>query len=116
MAANTFDHQQLPTPQQWLRKHDFGSGNYETLSVFYVLERVFEGVPRPRILRCAIFGTWAPQQEFSAPDAETGQMLLDAHFCKLFPEHQCSKGCTGWSKPGGDDTPSGGEPVGHTVR
>jgi hypothetical protein len=65
----------LPTPQQVFRKHDFGNGHYETLSVFYVPERVFEGVLHPKILKCQMFGSLAPQEEFDALDIETGQVF-----------------------------------------
>ena len=90
--------QMLPTPQHFCRKHDFANGHYETLSVFYVPERMFEGVPHPRILKCQMFGSLAPQEEFDAPDIETGQSFLDAHFRRRFPEHQCNEGCIEWPK------------------
>lgn len=103
MMASDFQIDQLPTPQEWIRKHDFGGRDYETLAVFYVPERVYEGIPRPRMLRCAMFGTLMPQEEPNAPDVETGQMMLDALFAKHFPEHRCNERCTGWSKSGKDD-------------
>ena len=109
----------LPTPLQWFRKHAFDNGNYETLTIFYVPERVFEGRTLPRILRCIMFGSLAPQQELSAPDIEAGQMLLDAVFSKRFPEHQCSEECTAsWSKPVGENgsSPEGEEPINPTIQ
>ena len=116
MIPNSFDPRQLPTPQQWFRKHDFGGRDYETLWVFFVPERVFEGVPRARSLRCGISGTLAPQETVTAPDVETGKMLLDGLFTTRFPEHQCREGCSdGWSHDE-DEAPPDGEPVKHTVQ
>jgi hypothetical protein len=108
----------LPTPQQWFRKHVFGGRDYETLSVFYVPERVYEGIPRPRVLSCTMFGTLTPQEELTAPDIETGQMGLDALFKVRFPDHQCGEGCTGaWSSPtGGDSSRTYEEPVSRRVQ
>ena len=117
MAADDFNIQQLPTPKMLLRAHNFRSDNYVTLSITHVPERVFEGVPRPRILRCSMFGTLLSRQEdFDAPDIEAGQMLLNACFCKLFPDHQCNESCTDWTVQGGDDTPSNEQPVNQTVQ
>ena len=97
------------------RKHDFGGGHYETLSVTYVPERTFKGVPYPRMLLCAMFGTLRhPQDDFTAPDIETGQMLLDAHFSKHFADHQCNEACIGW--PEADGAPPDEPKVGHTVQ
>jgi len=117
MTPNSPAFDELPTPKQWFRKHDFGGRDYETLSVFYVAERVYEGKPRPRILRCAMFGTLAPQEELNAPDIETGQMLLDALFEKRFPMHQCGEGCTGnWANPTGSDPLPEEEPFSRIVQ
>lgn len=114
MAAQNSNPSQLPTPKMFFRKHDFGSGNYETLMVSYVPERVFEGVPYPNILRCTMFGTLRPQDDFSASDIEAGQMLLDAHFSKHFSDHQCNEDCIGW--PEVDDTPPDEPPVSHMIQ
>jgi hypothetical protein len=117
MIPNSFDPRQLPTPRRCFRKHDFGGRDYETLWVFFVPERVWEGVPRPRIVRCGMSGTLAPEEELSAPDVETGQMLLDALFSTRIPDHQCGEGCTGgWSNGDGDETTSDEGPVTHTVQ
>ncbi len=103
MTARDFTPGELPAPQQWLRKHVFGGRDYQTLMVVYVAQRVFEGVPYPRILRCSMFGTLARQEELDASDIETGQMLLDALFRRCFPEHQCNEHCTDWPKSSADD-------------
>ena len=116
MTVSDFTAEQFPVPQQWFRKHHFGDGNYETLAVFYMRERVYEGQLLPRILRCVMFGTLAPQEKVSAPNVETGKAILDAHFSGRFPEHQCNEGCTGWSKGSGGDTPFDEEPVTYTVQ
>lgn len=107
---------QLPIPQQWFRKHDFGSGNYETLSFLYVPERFFDGTLKPRILECTMFGTLVPQEKFSAPDVETGRAFLDGRFASRFAGHQCNEDCTGWSKLTEKDTPSDEEPISQTIQ
>ena len=117
MSADTLTFDGLPTPKQWFRKHDFGGRDYETLSVFFVAERMYEGIPRPRILRCVMFGTLAPQEELGAPDIESGQMLLDALFSRRFPEHRCGRGCTdSWSNASDGDNPSDEGTVSPTVQ
>jgi len=118
MRAINLTSDELPTPKQWFRKHDFGGHDYETLSVFYLPEGVYEGILRPKILRCSMFGTLSPQEELSAPGIETGQMLLDALFNRRFLDHQCGEGCTGASSNpiGGNNPPTDDDPVSRTVQ
>jgi len=119
MTDINFPQTDLPYPHHWFRKHDFGGRDYVTLSVMYVRERLNqEGKPLPRLLRCTMFGTLLTrQEELSAPDIASGQMMLDALFSRRFPDHECGEGCTGgWSKSGGDKGPFDEGPVTHMVQ
>jgi hypothetical protein len=116
MAPKHFNPVRLPNPKMFFRKHDFGKRDYETLMVSYIPARAFEGVPHPRILHCMIFGTLRLQDDFSATDIETVQMLLDAHFNKVYPGHQCNENCTSWTQPEVDDSPSDEPPLSHRIQ
>lgn len=120
MNIGDFKRDDIPYPQQWWRKHDLGDlggRDYATLSVFHVAERQTpDGRSLPKMLRCVMFGTFGPQEELKAPDAATGQMMLDAHFSKRFPDHHCNRGCLGWRKTGDDNPSSNPEPISHTLQ
>lgn len=109
---------ELPVPQRWSRKHDFGGRDYVTLSVTYVAERHSPmGERLPERVRCVMCGTLLfPQEEFRAPNVDSGQMVLGAQFRRRFQEHQCNALCTGWAKTGGDKTPFDEGPITRTVQ
>jgi hypothetical protein len=111
---------QLPTPRLIMRKHDFGEGRYETLSVTEVPERTFQGEWKPRILDLQMFGSEGiiPVPAPTNLSAQSARQLLDEQFSLRFADHQCTSGCMPWTRLSGqgeaesDDDNEGGDAPG----
>lgn len=111
---------QLPTPRVTMRKHDFGDGRYETLSVTEVPERTLQGEWKPRILDLQMFGSEGviPVPALATLSAQAARQLLDEQFSLRFADHQCTSGCGEWTRFSGqsgvegDDENEGGDSSG----